>query len=61
VIAAEVADHPFDPALLVGAFDAGPAVEAFDAEVRTERDPPVSLDSSRPCPGTLATAAFRLL
>jgi len=43
VIAAEVADHPFDPALLVGPFDARPAVETFNAEVRTEGDPPVGI------------------
>ncbi|WP_327238971.1 hypothetical protein OG243_01525 [Streptomyces sp. NBC_01318] len=50
VIAAEVADHPFDPALLVGTFDAGPAVEALDAEVRAERDPPVCLHASAALP-----------
>ncbi|WTL37220.1 hypothetical protein OG244_02425 [Streptomyces brevispora] len=50
VVAAEVADHPFDSALLVGAFDAGPAVEALDAEVRAEGDPPVGLDSSPALP-----------
>ncbi|MFF2066970.1 hypothetical protein ACFVWZ_35200, partial [Streptomyces sp. NPDC058200] len=43
VVAAEVADHPFDAALLVGAFDAGAAVEALDVEVRAEGDPPVGL------------------
>lgn len=43
VVAAEVADHPFDAALLVGSFDAWAAVEALDGEVGAESDPPVGL------------------
>jgi hypothetical protein len=33
VVAAEVADLSLDPALLVGAVDAGTAVEALDADL----------------------------
>ena len=47
MVAAEVADLPLDPAPLEGAVDAGTAVEALDAEVRPEGDPPVGL---HPCP-----------
>ncbi len=43
VVAAEVADLSLDPAFLMGALDARPAVEAFDTEVRLEGDPPIRL------------------
>ncbi|MEU9602401.1 hypothetical protein AB0E06_37080 [Streptomyces sp. NPDC048109] len=51
VVAAKVADHPFDAALLVGAFDARVAVEALDAVVRLEGDPPVGLRRRRGASG----------
>ena len=47
VVAAEPASLALDPALLVGPFDTGPAVEHVEAVVGPERHPPVRLD-----PGT---------
>ena len=44
VVAAEPADLALDAALLVGALDAGLAVERVEPVVRPERDPPVGLD-----------------
>ena len=43
VVAAEPPDLALDPALLVGAVDAGLAVERVEAVVRAEQHPPVVL------------------
>lgn len=43
MIAPVVADLPFDAALLVGALDAGTAVEGINAQPRAENGPPLAL------------------
>lgn len=61
VVPAEVADHPFDAALLVGAFDAWAAVEALDVEVRAEGDPPVGLHPRPIQPQHLGDGRFQVV